>query len=263
MTSTDSAEVHLEKPLDRSWGWVIAAVLVHIYTATGFVLAFLMMIAAFDGRTETVLWLFLIAMIIDGTDGFLARKVRVSEATPWFDGALLDNIVDYITYTFAPMILLYACGYLPDDNWGIFFASLPLFASSYQFCRSDAKTDDHFFMGFPSYWNVLAFYVVVFDLGTTATSVLLGDLLDPGVRADPLRLPVADGAPLVHQHGVDRDLARGVRRAGRATSRPEPVSHRALLGLRDLLHRRIADAHAASRAKSGANALAVRVVERP
>jgi phosphatidylcholine synthase len=173
MTSTDSAAMHIEKPLDRSWGWVIAAVGVHIYTASGFVLAFLMMIAAFDGRTETVLWLFLAAMIIDGTDGFLARKVRVSEATPWFDGALLDNIVDYITYTFAPMILLYACGYLSAGGWGIFFASLPLFASSYQFCRSDAKTDDHFFMGFPSYWNVLAFYVVVFDLGVTATSVLL------------------------------------------------------------------------------------------
>jgi phosphatidylcholine synthase len=157
----------------RSWGWVLAAVGVHVYTASGFVLGFLMIAAAFEGRTATVLWLFLVAMVIDGTDGFLARKVRVSEATPWFDGALLDNIVDYLTYTFAPMVFLWVLGYLPGGWAGLVFASLPLLASSYQFCRSDAKTEDHFFMGFPSYWNVLAFYVVVFDLPAGVTAALL------------------------------------------------------------------------------------------
>lgn len=177
MTSTDPAigqsETPRSKPLHRSWGWVIGAVGVHIYTASGFVLGFLMIIAAFEGRTATVLWLFLIAMIIDGTDGFLARKVRVKEATPWFDGALLDNIVDYLTYAFAPAIFLYVGGYLPDGNTGMFFACLPLLASTYQFCRSDAKTEDHCFMGFPSYWNILAFYIVIFDLSTTMNAALL------------------------------------------------------------------------------------------
>ena len=52
-------------------------------------------------------------------------------------------------------------------------AAIPLVASSYQFCRSDAKTDDHFFLGFPSYWNVVAFYVVVLELSTTVTVVIL------------------------------------------------------------------------------------------
>ncbi len=177
MPSTDpmvgQPEKQRAKPLDRSWGWVIGAVGVHIYTASGFILGFLMMIAAFEGRTAAVLWLFFVAMLIDGTDGFLARKVRVKEATPWFDGALLDNIVDYLTYTFAPMVFLYVGGYLPEGNTGMFFACLPLLASSYQFCRSDAKTEDHCFMGFPSYWNILAFYVVIFDLSTAATAALL------------------------------------------------------------------------------------------
>ena len=54
--------------------------------------------------TTTVLWLFLAAMVVDGTDGMLARRWRVKEVVPWFDGALLDNIVDYITYAFAPMV---------------------------------------------------------------------------------------------------------------------------------------------------------------
>src|SRR4029079_9311562 len=125
------------------------------------------------GEVETVLWLFLAAMFIDGTDGMLARRLQVKDRVPELDGALLDNIVDYLTYVLAPVLLLWANGYLPDGAWGAVVASLPVVASGYQFCRSDAKTEDHFFLGFPSYWNVVAFYVVVLELGVTATTVLL------------------------------------------------------------------------------------------
>ena len=151
-----------------------AAALVHTYTAVGSVLALLMVHYSYEGRVETVLWLFLAAMVVDGTDGFLARHFQVKTVMPGFDGELLDNIVDYITYAFAPMVLLWANGYLPSGALGGVCAAVPLLASCYQFCRSDAKTDDHFFLGFPSYWNVLAFYVVVFELGMSATAVLLG-----------------------------------------------------------------------------------------
>ncbi len=71
------------------------------------------------------------------------------------------------------MLLLWAGDYLPEGFWGKAVAAIPLVASSYQFCRSDAKTDDHFFLGFPSYWNVVAFYVVVLELSTTVTVVIL------------------------------------------------------------------------------------------
>ena len=150
-----------------------AAVAVHVYTSLGSVLAFLMIVSAVEGRVEVALWLFLAAMVVDGTDGLLARRLRVKEATPWFDGALLDNIVDYLTYCFAPVVLLWAGGYLPEGWTGWVVACLPLLASSYQFCRSDAKTEDHFFLGFPSYWNVLAFYVVVLELGPGVTAALV------------------------------------------------------------------------------------------
>jgi phosphatidylcholine synthase len=152
---------------------VAAAVAVHVYTALGAVLAFAMVVAAFDGRTTTVLWLFLAAMVIDGTDGLLARRLHVKVATPGFDGALLDNIVDYLTYCFAPVVLLWADGRLPGGTLGGLIACLPLLASTYGFCRSDAKTDDHFFLGFPSYWNVLAFYAVVLGLSSTVTGALV------------------------------------------------------------------------------------------
>jgi phosphatidylcholine synthase len=36
---------------------------------------------------------------------------------------------------------------------------LPLLASVYGFCQTQAKTADNFFLGFPSYWNIVAFYL--------------------------------------------------------------------------------------------------------
>nr|WP_238356328.1 CDP-alcohol phosphatidyltransferase family protein [Kribbella italica] len=145
----------------------------HAYTASGTVLALLIVIAAIDGDAVRALWLMLAALVIDGTDGMLARRLRVKETIPWFDGAMLDNIVDYLTYAFAPIVLLWTGGYLPSGSWGAVLAALPLLASSYQFCRVDAKTDDHFFLGFPSYWNVVAFYVVILGLSPFATGVIL------------------------------------------------------------------------------------------
>ena len=151
----------------------LAGMALHAYTASGSVLALLIVIVAMDGNAIGALWLMLAALVIDGTDGMLARRLRVSEALPWFDGARLDDIVDYLTYAFAPMVLLWANGYLPAGWLGPALAALPLLASSYQFCRVDAKTADHFFLGFPSYWNVVAFYVVVLDLSTAITAAIL------------------------------------------------------------------------------------------
>jgi len=150
-----------------------AAWAVHGYTASGAVLGLLMVHFAYAGEVTVVLWLFLAAMVVDGSDGFLARHFDVKAQVPEIDGALLDNIVDYLTYVLAPMALLWANGYLPGGAWGGVVAAVPVFVSCYQFCRSDAKTDDHFFLGFPSYWNAVAFYVVVLELTPRTTTVVL------------------------------------------------------------------------------------------
>ena len=151
----------------------LAGGLVHLYTASGSVLALLIVLAAFEGEAVTALWLGLATLFIDGTDGLLARRMRVKETIPWFDGARLDDIVDYLTYVFAPLVLLWTTGALPHGPAGWALAALPLLASSYQFCRVDAKTDDNTFLGFPSYWNVVAFYAVVLDLGRPAVAAVL------------------------------------------------------------------------------------------
>jgi phosphatidylcholine synthase len=154
-------------------GLRLAGAAVHLYTALGAVLGFLIVIAAFDGDAVTALWLGLATLWIDGTDGMLARRFRVKETIPWFDGARMDDIVDYLTYVFAPIVLLWTTDRLPGGAVGWVLAALPLLASCYQFCRVDAKTADHFFLGFPSYWNVVAFYAIVLELSPSTVGILL------------------------------------------------------------------------------------------
>ncbi|MFL6095276.1 MAG: CDP-alcohol phosphatidyltransferase family protein [Blastococcus sp.] len=159
-------------------GLRLAGAAVHLYTALGSVLGFWIIIAAFEGEVVTALWLGLATLWIDGTDGMLARHFRVKETIPWFDGARMDDIVDYLTYVFAPIVLLWTTDRLPGGPVGWVVAALPLLASCYQFCRVDAKlvdggTADHFFLGFPSYWNVVAFYAIVLDVGRTGVAVAL------------------------------------------------------------------------------------------
>ncbi|MGY2064924.1 CDP-alcohol phosphatidyltransferase family protein [Blastococcus sp. SYSU DS0619] len=154
----------------------LAGAAVHLYTASGSVLGLLIVLAAFEGAVETALWLILATLFIDGTDGMLARRTRVKQTIPWFDGARMDDIVDYLTYVFAPVVLLWTTDRLPGGALGWVLAALPLVASCYQFCRVDAKTEDHYFLGFPSYWNVVAFYAIVLDIGTTGVGIALAVL---------------------------------------------------------------------------------------
>ena len=139
---------------------VILAWLVHLYTASGAVVGFFTIIAIGQGSFREAFFLMALAVVIDATDGTLARAARVKEVIPWFDGDLLDEIVDYFNYVVVPCLFLLRFNLLPpqDAPW---LAALPLIASAYGFCQRDAKTVDYFFLGFPSYWNIVAFYLFV------------------------------------------------------------------------------------------------------
>lgn len=99
-----------------------------------------------------------VTILVDSFDGTLARVVKVKSVLPRFDGALLDNIVDYFTYVIVPAYFLYEAPIVPG-RFAIFAGAAITLASAYQFCQADAKTADHFFRGFPSYWNVVVFYL--------------------------------------------------------------------------------------------------------
>jgi phosphatidylcholine synthase len=149
-----------------------AAWLVHLYTASGAVLAFFGTLAVFDARYRDAFFLMAVATIVDATDGAFARMAAVKDRLPRFDGARLDDIVDYLTFVFLPALLLHHSGALPS-GWGMLVAAAVLLSSAYGFASSDAKTDDHFFTGFPSYWNIVALYLHAARLPPVANAIAL------------------------------------------------------------------------------------------
>ena len=137
-----------------------AAWLAHLYTASGALLAFLAATDIFEHDYRTAFFWLYLAVFVDATDGVLARRARVSERLPWFHGAKLDDIVDYLTYVFIPALFVWRAILVPD-RWAVTVAAAMLLSSAYGFNRADAKTGDHFFTGFPSYWNIVVFYLFV------------------------------------------------------------------------------------------------------
>ena len=146
--------------------------LAHLYTALGAVCAFLAARAVIDFDYRTAFFWLGVQIFVDATDGVLARAVRVSERLPWFNGAKLDDIVDYLTYVFVPALFVWRAILVPD-SWTLYVVSAMLLSSAYGFNRDDAKTDDHYFKGFPSYWNIVVFYMLVLRLPAAVNGVIL------------------------------------------------------------------------------------------
>jgi phosphatidylcholine synthase len=139
----------------RCLGWCV-----HLYTALGLVAAAAIAVLLVDGRPEAFRRAFLLmvaATLIDATDGTFARMVRIKEVLPGFDGRRLDDLVDFLTYAFLPLLLIWRAQLLPEPYEVCLLA--PLLASAYGFCQTAVKTEDGYFLGFPSYWNLVAFYL--------------------------------------------------------------------------------------------------------
>lgn len=167
---------------------------VHLYTATGLLLALLTATAIAEQRYRDAFLCMTIAVLIDATDGALAQRFRVKEVLPHVDGRKIDDIVDYLNYTFLPMLMVWRAGWLPAPGW--LWASIPLVASVLAFTHLGAKEDERgFFRGFPSYWNIFAFYTAVWfsHLGTHV--VLAIALVLSTLSVLPLRFVYPNRAP--------------------------------------------------------------------
>ena len=157
----------------RFLGWCV-----HAYTACGLLLAagVALLLLEPDRTPDTYrvcFLLMLVGVVVDATDGTLARAVRIKEIIPGFDGRRLDDLVDFIMYTCLPLALIDRAGLLPDGGrWTLLAA---LLASAYGFCQADVKTTDGAFLGFPSYWNIVAYYLYALPLdGWPAAGLVLG-----------------------------------------------------------------------------------------
>jgi phosphatidylcholine synthase len=132
----------------------LSALAVHLLTASGAVLAMFAMLAAVREEWSLMfLWL-VVALIVDGIDGPLARKYDTQRNWPTYDGVLMDLIVDYLTYVFIPAFALFQSGLLP--GWTGWLAIIVIcFGSVVYFADTRMKTKDKSFAGFPACWNMV------------------------------------------------------------------------------------------------------------
>ncbi len=151
----------------RLAGW-----LVHMFTASGAFVGVLALVAISQQKLIVALWLMSAAIVIDAVDGWFARIIQVKWVVPAIDGALLDNIVDFFNYTMVPSFFLLMTHLIPDA-WRYVCVAAIIFSSGYQFTQVDAKTEDHFFKGFPSYWNIVVFYLFFWQMNTWVNLVIL------------------------------------------------------------------------------------------
>ncbi|MGI9386678.1 MAG: CDP-alcohol phosphatidyltransferase family protein [Methyloligellaceae bacterium] len=150
----------------------LAAASVHVFTALGAVTALLAAMAVVHKDWQAMFGWLALALFIDGVDGTLARKTEVTVKIPDFSGERLDWIVDFLTYVFIPAFALIEAGFL-SGLWGVFLASLMMLTSLYHFCDLGNKSDDGNFVGFPAVWNIIAFYIFVFEPGGVWTSLAI------------------------------------------------------------------------------------------
>jgi phosphatidylcholine synthase len=149
---------------------------VHLYTALGAVAGLVSIEYAARNDFRASFIAMAVAIVIDSSDGPLARTLEVHRRIPYFDGAMLDNVVDYLNYVLAPVFLMLRAQILIPAYGALWLAGFVLIASGYGFCRVDAKTDDHYFRGFPSYWNLVAFYLFCLGLGPLTNAIVVGAL---------------------------------------------------------------------------------------
>ncbi|MED7787470.1 phosphatidylcholine synthase [Francisella sp. 19X1-34] len=153
----------------------IYAWLVHLFTSLGAVFGILAIIFSIEAAKASVtsqvslhhhyiklsMFSIIMAIFIDSIDGSLARLVDIKKLAP-LDGALLDNIIDFTTYSIVPCIWIYVSGVVSQE-WLIPTVVMITISSSYQFCQPNAKTNNNFFVGFPSYWNVIVMFMLCFQ----------------------------------------------------------------------------------------------------
>ena len=207
----DNCEVPDATPRQRLFAW-----LVHFYTASGVLFALLATVELCR-RDPDPRWVFAwlaVALFIDSSDGVLARAAQVKSRLPAIDGRKIDDLVDYLTFSFIPLLLVWRMGWLPGSSAGgeslnisLAWIAPALVASLFGFANEGAKDERNgFFLGFPSYWNLYAYYAGFWStheaawlsatlvVAFAALTVLPVRFVYPSLAPSPWRTPLLAGA---------------------------------------------------------------------
>lgn len=152
----------------------VRAFAVHIFTAAGAALALAALVYATQGRWAAMFLCLGIALVVDGVDGTIARRLKVAEVLPRWSGDVLDLVVDFVTYVFVPAYAIFAGGLLP--GWFALPAAVVIVVTgALYFADREMKTADNYFRGFPALWNAAAFYLFLLRPAPwLATLIVLG-----------------------------------------------------------------------------------------
>jgi len=145
---------------------------VHVLTASGAALAFLALLAAVGGAWELMFLSLGLALIVDGVDGTIARSLKAAELLPRWSGEVLDLVVDFVTYVFVPAYAIAASGLLPPVL-AAGAGMLIVMTGAIYFADRRMKTEDNYFRGFPTLWNVVAFYLFVLKPPSWGTALVV------------------------------------------------------------------------------------------
>jgi phosphatidylcholine synthase len=144
---------------------------VHVFTALGAALGFLALDAVINGDLVRAFWWLGAALVVDAVDGPLARRLNVVETASRYDGALLDLVVDFITYVFVPVAMLLRPEVVAQP-YGFWAGLIIVLGSALYFADTGMKTEDLWFKGFPAVWNIVVFNIVVFGTPAWLTMVI-------------------------------------------------------------------------------------------
>jgi phosphatidylcholine synthase len=164
----------LDKDIRKGIAWSV-----HAFTTFGIVAGFLALVAVLKNDAFTAFVWLGVALFVDGVDGSLARKARVTEYTPNFDGASLDLVIDYFTYVAVPALMVYWFNMVPLDlffsgsTWSLICAVIIMAVSCYTFANVGMKSSDYYFVGFPAIWNVVVLYFYLFGSGAIVNLVTI------------------------------------------------------------------------------------------
>src|SRR6266849_1063974 len=136
----------------------VRAFAVHVFTATGAALALGALVYAVRGEWAAMFLCLGIALLVDGVDGTIARRVKVAEVLPRWSGDVLDLVVDFTTYVFVPAYAIAAGGLLPEPL-ALPAGMLIVITGALYFADLKMKTADNYFRGFPTLWSAAAFYL--------------------------------------------------------------------------------------------------------
>ncbi len=187
---------------------------VHLFTACGAAVAVLALYAAIERNFPACFaWLGL-ALFIDGIDGTLARAAKVKVTAASIDGAILDLVIDFLTYVLVPVVALWRSDLMPTQA-SFWIGLVVTIASALYFADTRMKTEDFWFRGFPATWNILVLYLFVLrPPWVVSAAILLGGV---GIDVFPRRVrPSAAGGEAARAHHCDdRRLVRLRRRGDR------------------------------------------------